>query len=721
MTLKRSASNITPPSIRRSKPTCIGFTPFAALNIEDGEVVYQACLLVSGQCHDFGEFSEDDFVSVLCSDGFTESSGGQNWPTSNGKWKSLVMLSPGANYVNFELHHAGAVSSAHKIIVNYVPLLQLPPLHLAIMVAKDSPLLIDCPSSKHGSISSAHRGIDAAIAKFRTTAYMWQALTAEDLRQKGLGRRSFRLDEEWNVNTTTERAFKPVPDTASVTRTVAKVHIVSSEKTVAELRDPDYAQQNSHGRKRDELHKIFEDALRAYGGSFASTNRPVVAGLVLDSTYSPETNLIHAHAALGCHKRNGLSLGIFGSHLTYSWPRFFEEIPACLLDRTPTDDTVGNDNGECNTLREACFVGQGAFLHEVGHAFGADHTTGIMARGYSKHWPRNFLPRFETENDCKWDLQDVLRFKTMPHFRMPGDKMVAKEIGQASIDIKPEVNTESESISVSCAAGLAFIEIEYDGQGRRMELTDWKAPCTTIAFPKIDQEYDRTKPLSLTVLAMNGKQRGVKDVWHFLKHTSFIRIPGSDMVLRKRSVRSEDLEASDDENRYCEWALLLQEKGADGRLHRATSIDLRVGCTMDGAVVYYEDGHRTNCGKANQRSFGGHASDRQDIPPNSEIAKVEIRKTSSGWGCLDGIRMTLDNGARWGELHASDSDDYHEESGQTEVLEPADGEKIVGFFGRSDNGSGFCCEFGIITAPKDREMSEVVYDMKELRNRLEDQ
>ena len=698
---------------------------------------------MSGQCHDFGEYSEDDYVSVQCTDGFTESSGKQNWPTSNGKWKALTLLAPGPNYLNFELHHAGIVTSSHKVIVNYVPLLQLPPLHLAVMVAKDSPLLIDCPSSKQGSISSAHRGIDAAVAKFRTTAYMWQALTAEDMRQKGLGRRSFRLDEEWCVNTTTERAFKTVPDASIIQRTVAKVHIVRSEKTVAELRDPDYAQQNSSARKRDELHKFFEDALRAYGGPFASNNRPVVAGLILDSTYSAETKLIHGHAALGCHNRNGLSLGIFGSHLTYSWPRFFEEIPACLLDRTPTDDTVGNDNGECNTLRESCFVGQGAFLHEVGHAFGADHTTGIvskfpaitltatsktsayhthpsqMARGYSKHWPRNFLPRFEIENDCRWDLQDVLRFGTMPHFRMPGDEPLSKAVVQAMIDIKPVIDVidaETEYISISCAAGLAFVEVNADGKVDRRELMDWKPPSTAMSLCNLDKQYDRVKPLSLTVLAMNGKQRTIKDVWKFLKQSSFIRIPGSDMILRKHSVRSDGLEANSDEDRYVHWALLLNEKGADGQLHRAVAIDLRVGCTMDGAVVYYADGHRTNCGKANQRSYGGHASQKQSIPPNTDITKVEIRKTPSGWGSLDGIRMTLENGTRWGELHDFDSEDYHEEEGETLVLEPAEGDRIVGFFGQSDKGSGFCCEFGIVTAPKDREVPAVVYDMAELRN-----
>jgi hypothetical protein len=343
-----------------------------------------------------------------------------------------------------------------------------------------------------------------------------------------------------------------------------------------------------------------------------------------------------------------------------------------------------------------------------------------MARGYSKHWPRNFLPRFETENDCRWDLQDVLRFKVMPHFRMPGDEPLSKAAVQATIDIKPVVGADAESISINCAAGLAFVEINYDGQINRMQLMDWRAPTTTLSLPNIEKKYGRDKPLSLTVLAMNGKQRAIKEVWKFLRQSSFIRIFGSDMILRKHSVRSDTLEANSDEDRYVEWALLLQEKGADGALHRATAIDLRVGCTMDGAVVYYADGHRTNCGKASQRSYGGHASQKQSLPPDMGITKVELRKTPSGWGSLDGIRMTLENGTRWGELHDSDSEDYHEEEGETLVLEPTEGERIIGFFGQSDKGSGFCCEFGIITAPKDRELPPVVYDMKELKNREED-
>ena len=196
MTLKRSASSIMPPALRRAKASCVGYTPFAVLNLEDGETVRQACLLITGQCHDFSEAAEEDFISVKCTDGFSKESKAQCWPVTSGAWKALVMLSPGANHLDLALYHAYEVSGNHKIVVNYMPLLQLPPLHLAIMVAKDSPLLIDCPSSMQGPVTSTHSNLEAAVAKMRTTAYMWQALTAEDMRLKGLGRQSFRLDEE---------------------------------------------------------------------------------------------------------------------------------------------------------------------------------------------------------------------------------------------------------------------------------------------------------------------------------------------------------------------------------------------------------------------------------------------------------------------------------------------------------------------------------------------
>lgn len=324
--------------------------------------MYKRCLLVQGRSSSFEEYG--DHVSVTVTDGFGSKSTATTWPMSQGYFKAVVLLSPGQNEIHLQRFHSSVAKGQLSLEVTYVPLLQLPPLHLAIMIAQDSPLMMDCPPYKAGGLSSTHSSLDAAIAKFRTTAYMWQALTAEQMRAAGLGRRSFRLDEEWAVDTTSRTAYTSFQDASKALGTTAKIHLIRSDKTVAEIRDANVAQQNERGRKRDDLHKYFEAALKAHGGIFASTNRPVVAGMILDSQFSMEQDLVVGHAALGCHNHKGLSLGMFGSHLSYSWPRFLEEIPSCLTDTTPPGDTVCNDNGECETSWEACSIGQGAFLHE---------------------------------------------------------------------------------------------------------------------------------------------------------------------------------------------------------------------------------------------------------------------------------------------------------------------------------------------------------------------
>jgi hypothetical protein len=300
------------------------------------------------------------------------------------------MLSPGPNKLTVTHLRNDNLESTFQLTITYIPLLQHPPLHLAIMVSKDSPLLIDCPLTKRGGFSSTHSDLEAAIAKFRMTAYMWQAMTAEDLRAKGLGRRAFRLEEEWAADTVSRdflnaaynesleregamryaRYSAPfevhlcISDIAQ--RATAKIHVIRSSRTTREIRDASIAQQNPSAHGRNDLFDYFLDALKETGGPFASSAHPIVAGLILDSHYSITDNLIVGHAALGCHDPNGISLGMFGSHLTYSWPRFIEEITSCLTDTRAPGDKVGNDNGECHTMWEACTIGQGAHLHEVG-------------------------------------------------------------------------------------------------------------------------------------------------------------------------------------------------------------------------------------------------------------------------------------------------------------------------------------------------------------------
>jgi hypothetical protein len=51
-------------------------------------------------------------------------------------------------------------------------------------------------------------------------------------------------------------------------------------------------------------------------------------------------------------------------------------------------------------------------------------------------------------------------------------------------------------------------------------------------------------------------------------------------------------------------------------------------------------------------------------------------------------------------------------------LEPAQNERVIGFYGTNEWGQGFSgiLQFGIITAPKDVELPMQIYDLAELKN-----
>lgn len=144
---------------------------------------------------------------------------------------------------------------------------------------------------------------------------------------------------------------------------------------------------------------------------------------------------------------------------------------------------------------------------------------------------------------------------------------------------------------------------------------------------------------------------------------------------------------------------------------------MRVGCILDGGVLYYSDGHKTHLGprideNGNEHRFGGHASEKISLSPDNDIVKIEIHRDHSE---LVGMRTTLADGTVRGELHEKD---HYRQALEIIALEPGPEEKIVGFFGRSDWKCGFngIQEFGIITAPKDQELPEILYDMDELKN-----
>jgi hypothetical protein len=260
---------------------------------------------------------------------------------------------------------------------------------------------------------------------------------------------------------------------------------------------------------------------------------------------------------------------------------------------------------------------------------------------------------------------------------------------------------ESDKLVVDCSAGIAQIKI-VNGKDVKMMNYDHSrtgAKTESIAFDL--NEFDRSVPLYVGVLGCNGLITRIQSVWRMV-HRAPVRIDDSDIILSKQSVM-----ASDPEHGH-QWTVMLNEKGADGKLSRAKKIDLRVGAVLDGAVVYYEDRHTTPCGyryygDGSTFRMGGGNSQMLTIPDGVEIVKVEVNMR--GWtGILGGISMSLSDGTRVGVLNGV---------ADVRVLQPGVGQKIVGFFGTTQS---YTQEFGIITAPDDVELPLQTYDMPQLQN-----
>lgn len=169
-------------------------------------------------------------------------------PVVGSRFKALVHLQAGKNLLKFEFvkarasHNNSGVPDGHVnwLTLNYMPLNASPPLHLAILVAKDSPETFDVPPRR---MSTEGNDIDMAKRKYRMAAYLWQAYTADQMQRNGFFSRVFRLEEEWQPSTLGSETPQPW-------RSEARIHVIRLDKTVAELRNPDYAQQSPNGQQK---------------------------------------------------------------------------------------------------------------------------------------------------------------------------------------------------------------------------------------------------------------------------------------------------------------------------------------------------------------------------------------------------------------------------------------------------------------------------------------
>jgi hypothetical protein len=178
---------------------------------------------------------------------------------------------------------------------------------------------------------------------------------------------------------------------------------------------------------------------------------------------------------------------------------------------------------------------------------------------------------------------------------------------------------------------------------------------------RFEKCFDRESSVQMVVLGANGKATTVRNIWSAFKQTESIRIPGSSVVIRKRSFTTinyeDEVDASPNAFQIWNWAVLLTRLNQDSKIEHATKVDVRTGCILDGAYVYFGN-DRVNCGPVinpmgHPHTFGGHASESIDIPHGEEIVKIEVSRDNH---YLRGAKIHLSSGEAKGALSGMDDD-----------------------------------------------------------------
>lgn len=388
------------------------------------------------------------------------------------------------------------------------------------------------------------------------TVTSWQAFTAEQMFRNKLGRRTFRFEEEWVTGTSNYRDRE-----LGTMRSEAKIHVIRSSKTVAELRDLDVAQQNQNGTRRGDLFAWASEDVKNYFKPQPGQKQYVTV-LLLDSHWDKQHNIITGHAALG-GGGGELQLAICGSQALQSYPSTLEEVVPAFSDCTVTDTNyVANDCNESGSNWEAANIGIGAHLHEVGHLFGCPHQeNGVMLRDYQK-LNRSFTTRepYSTrtkskgglvlpKDECTWHRLDTLRFRSHPSFALPTDP---PRVSDDSIQVWP---VDNGSVIITAASGVAFLEIYPEGEDLCRNWQEFgdgngNGPIQRqITLTEQDlrsqlPEDRRKSKLKISVKSFGGGSHDVEDFGHLVSKASKLKLKNGQMAFRSSKLGASQMDGT---------------------------------------------------------------------------------------------------------------------------------------------------------------------------------
>ncbi|KAF2144465.1 uncharacterized protein K452DRAFT_295910 [Aplosporella prunicola CBS 121167] len=639
-----SGNNSPPPTgMPQQRPplpptTTSPFSPHVT-SIGNRETVYQKMLLISGQIGEEGTKAMDGVFTInhLSDTSFPAST----WPVNESHFKALVHLHPGPNRLRFDfaspkLSTGNPSKPLHSTFfdITYVPLNNAPPLHLAILLGKDSPGTFDAPPDR---IQREGNDLDTAMRKFRMASYLWQAFTGEQMYRNGFGRRCWRYEEEWQPGTLT------IADSeTSQYRNEAKIHIIRTEKTVEEIRDLNKAQQYDQATDKGALFGIAMEAVKAHFKP-APGQKQYVSCMFLDTCWDTQAKVVRGHAALGGGDGE-VGLAIFGSHALHSYPSCIEEVVPTFSDCTRTDTNfVANDCNESGSTWEAANIGIGAHLHETGHLFGCPHQeSGVMLRDYVR-FNRTFATRepystrtqqhgklvCSTEDECNWHRLDCLRFRFHPCFRLPLDKQLASD---NDVQVWSGDNKE---ILITTDTGVAWMELYPQGDDvchhwidytmerqRRRDLS-----LSEDDLRKLLPSDKRKKPLKIEIYSFGGGKHVVDDFDQLISKTKRVKLPGGGKGFIASKLGYSQLEGSQPQEIVLDCI--------ENKLPKRVLMSIRIyhGYAIDGIEFMYDDKTSQLFGK--RGGTPGGSEFKLDLPKHEFLVGFYIR--AGLW--IDGIQI----------------------------------------------------------------------------------
>ncbi|KLU84528.1 metallopeptidase [Magnaporthiopsis poae ATCC 64411] len=623
-------------------------------NVEDRVFVHQKVLALRGEVGEPGKLV-DGTVTIHYQNNQMPSI---DFPVCASSFKALVPLIPGTNRLRMDYagpkHARPEQQNSSWITVNYVPTTNSPPLQLAILVAKDSPRTFDSIPSR---IDREGNGLDTAIRKFRMAAYLWQAFTGEQMARHAreekmrldstrtaggiIEHRSFRFEEEWTYGTSNAQDREN-----GTMRSEARVHIIEMDKTVAEIRDADIAQQNDKASSRDGLFGIAMDAVKGYFKAQPG-QKTYVAALMLDSHWDTTAQLITGHAALGGGDGQ-TNVALFGSHSLWSYPTCLEEVEACFTDCNPTDSKlVANDCREAGSSWEACNIGIGAHLHEVGHLFGLPHRpSGVMARDYVR-LHRSFVSReafctrtkekggpVADKEECQWTWLDYLALRVHPCFQVSIDNLAS----DPSVVAWP---TDPDSIMITSQAGLSHVELYPNGEEDWCETVTYDRDVRSTMLREKELRYrlppgKRNAPFRLVARSYGGGVFETADFGRLASVDSSFKVDGR-TIWRSTKLGLSNLEDSAEDQVVFKTARKQTDENKGRILRRFVVYH---GQYLNGIEFVYDDDSRQLFGNKGGKP-GGDAFD-MNVLRGEQLAGFKVK--SGHW--INAIQILTDQNRR---------------------------------------------------------------------------